>query len=279
MYDLGDQAYQPPGLGGKVELAGDVHYPTRSRRRAVPDRAVPARQPPELLPRASGVAYRWPCAAGWQPIPNYAGYDYIARRLASYGFVVVSVSGNGVNVLGNQVDDTGMRQRGELLEKHLDLWHHWATTGGGPFGSRFVGAVDFSRIGVMGHSRGGEGAVWQVIVDRQRAHPYGIDAVLPLAPVDFTRATVNRVPLEVMLPYCDGDVSDLQGMHFFDDARYKVIGDPSPKGTVTVMGANHNFFNTVWSPGGRLPRRLRRRLAGVRGPAQPGSAAHRGERG
>ena len=165
----------------------------------------------------------------------------------------MSVSGNGVNVLGNQVDDTGMRQRGELLDKHLDLWHQWATTGGGPFRSRFVGAVDFSRIGVMGHSRGGEGAIWQVIVDRQRAHPYGIDAVLPLAPVDFTRATVNRVPLEVMLPYCDGDVSDLQGMHFFDDARYKVIGDPSPKGTVTVMGANHNFFNTVWSPGGGYP--------------------------
>ena len=28
VYDLGDQAYQPPGLSGKVELAGDVHYPT-----------------------------------------------------------------------------------------------------------------------------------------------------------------------------------------------------------------------------------------------------------
>jgi hypothetical protein len=105
----------------------------------------------------------------------------------------------------------------------------------------------------MGHSRGGDGAVWQVIVDRQRPHPYGIGAVLPLAPVDFTRVTVNRVPLEVMLPYCDGDVFDLQGMHFFDDARYRVAGDPTPKGTVTFMGANHNFFNTVWSPSGGYP--------------------------
>ena len=253
VYDLGDQAYQPPGLTGKVELAGDVHYPTDLGNGPYPIVLFLHGNHLSCYRGSSGVAYRWPCAAGWQPIPNYAGYDYIAQRLASYGFVVVSVSGNGVNVLGNQVDDTGMRQRGELLEKHLDLWHHWVTTGGGPFGSRFVGAVDFSRIGVMGHSRGGEGAVWQVIVDRQRAHPYGIDAVLPLAPVDFTRATVNRVPLEVMLPYCDGDVSDLQGMHFFDDARYKVIGDPSPKGTVTVMGANHNFFNTVWSPGGGYP--------------------------
>jgi hypothetical protein len=37
-------------------------------------------------------------------------------------------------------------------------------------------------------------------------------------------------------------------MHYFDDARYRQPGDPTPKATVTVMGANHNFFNTVWTP-------------------------------
>jgi hypothetical protein len=163
------------------------------------------------------------------------------------------VSGNGVNVLGNMVEDTGMRQRGELLEKHVDLWQAWTTTGGEPFGTAFVGAVDLDRIGVMGHSRGGEGAVWQVIVDRERPSPYGIDAVLALAPVDFTRVAVGEVPLGVILPYCDGDVSDLQGVHFFDDARYLVPGDPTPKATVTAFGANHNFFNTVWSPSSGVP--------------------------
>jgi hypothetical protein len=195
----------------------------------------------------------WPCRPGWKPLPNFEGYDYVARILASHGFIVVSVSGNGVNVLGNMVNDTGMRQRGSLLEKHLDLWHRWSTVGGGPFGDRFVGHVDMQHIGVMGHSRGGEGAVWQVKLDRRRKHPYGIDAVLPLAPVDFDRRTVNNVALAVMLPYCDGDVSDLQGVHFFDDARYRRPGDPTPKHTVTVFGANHNFFNTVWSPGSGFP--------------------------
>jgi len=39
-------------------------------------------------------------------------------------------------------------------------------------------------------------------------------------------------------------------MHFFDDTRYSMPGDPAPKHTVLVMGANHNFFNTVWTPGG-----------------------------
>jgi hypothetical protein len=59
---------------------------------------------------------------------------------------------------------------------------------------------------------------------------------------------INGVPLGVMLPYNDGDVWDLQGVHFFDDARYNVPGDQAPKHTFYVIGANHNFFNTVWTP-------------------------------
>jgi hypothetical protein len=252
VYDLGDEVFRPTNLHGKVEITADVHYPT-----GLPDGPYPLvlflHGNHSSCYRGDLATYEWPCPEGSRPLPNFEGYDYIARRLAAYGFVVVSVSANGVNVLGNRVSDTGMRQRGELLERHLDLWRRWSTTGAAPFGSRFVGRVDLSRIGTMGHSRGGEGVVWQVLVDRLRADPYGIDAVLPLAPVDFTRATVNRVPLAVVLPSCDGDVSDLQGVHFFDDARYRVPGDVSPKHTVTVVGANHNFFNTVWSPSGGYP--------------------------
>lgn len=251
-YDFGDRAVRLPGLGGKVELRADVLFPAR-----LPGGPFPIvtflHGNHSSCYRKNRSDYRWPCRRGWRPIPNNEGYDYLASRLASFGYVVVSVSGNGVNVLGNDVPDTGMRQRGELLETHLDLWQDWSTVGGEPFGDRFVGKVDMSRIGSMGHSRGGEGVVWQVIVDRERATSYGIDAVLPLAPVDFTRATVNDVPLAVMLPYCDGDVFDLQGVHFFDDARYRVAGDPTPKHTITAFGANHNFFNTVWTPSSGYP--------------------------
>src|SRR5207247_1187995 len=57
------------------------------------------------------------------------------------------------------------------------------------------------------------------------------------------------VPHETLLPYCDGDVSDLQGVHFYDDARYSAPGDLTRKHTVYFMGANHNFANTVWTSG------------------------------
>ncbi len=253
-YNLGKQVFQPSEIGGKVDLVGDVHYPTDLSAGPFPLVLFMHGNHSTCYQRRTGRAdYRWPCKEGWRALPNYAGYDYIARRLASYGYVVASISANGVNVLGNSVFDTGMRQRGEVMEKHIDLWNEWNTTGGEPFGSTFVGAIDMSQIGTMGHSRGGEGVVWNEIVDQERPDPYGIDAVLALAPVDFTRATINDVPFTVMLPYCDGDVYDLQGVHFFDDSRYLVPGDPAAKSTVTVFGANHNFFNTVWSPSGGYP--------------------------
>jgi len=253
VYTLGDEVYQPTDIGAKIELTASVHYPT-----GLPDGPYPMAlflhgNHSTCHKGERRTRFEWPCREDFTPTPNYAGYDYIAEPLASHGFIVVSVSANGVNALGDRVYDTGMRQRGELLEKHLDLWNEWSTTGGEPFGDTFVGKVDLTRIGTMGHSRGGEGVVWHRTVDEERANPYGIDAVLALAPVDFTRATINNVTFAVMLPTCDGDVSDLQGVHFYDDSRYNVPGDPTPKHTVTVFGANHNFFNKVWSPSSPIP--------------------------
>jgi hypothetical protein len=104
-------------------------------------------------------------------------------------------------------------------------------------------------IGLMGHSRGGEGVVEAYDYNLSVGDPYGIKAVFALAPVDFQRLTDNNVPFAVMLPYADGDVSDLQGMHYFDDEQYNTPGDQSPKYEFLVMGADHDLFNTVWTAG------------------------------
>ncbi len=73
--------------------------------------------------------------------------------------------------------------------------------------------------------------------------------MFPLAPVDRLRELLDSVNIAVLLPYCDGDVADLQGVHYFDDARY-VEGDQTNKHYFLVMGGNHSFYNSIWAPGG-----------------------------
>ncbi len=191
----------------------------------------------------------WPCSGGTKPVPSFRGYDGPATALASNGYQVVSISANAVNAYDGDVYDSGAQARAELILDHLAVWKRWSTVGGGPFGRKFVGKVNLQNVGLMGHSRGGEGVARAAVLNADRGGQYGIRAVLPLAPTDFARATVPGVAMSVLLPYCDGDVSDLQGQKFYDDTRYSVTGDTAPRSTVTVLGANHNFFNTEWTPG------------------------------
>ncbi|MBI3680895.1 MAG: hypothetical protein HY235_10920 [Acidobacteria bacterium] len=54
------------------------------------------------------------CPAGFEETPNHLGYDYIASRLAGYGYIVASISANAVNVRPN-----GNAERGRLTQEHL----------------------------------------------------------------------------------------------------------------------------------------------------------------
>ncbi|HEY0169464.1 MAG TPA: hypothetical protein VGB98_00305 [Pyrinomonadaceae bacterium] len=247
-YDYGNLAFQPAGFPSAVELKASVHYPTALAGGPYP-LIVFMHGRHATCYRGSTATLRWPCRSTETVIPSYQGYDYIAQNLASNGYIVVSVSANGINAYDNNVTDLGMQARAELIQRHLQQWNTFNTAGAAPFGTRFVGKVNLQRVGTMGHSRGGEGVVKHYAYNASLGSPYGVKAVLPLAPVNFNRTVANRVPLSVVLPYCDGDVNDNQGVHFYDDARYNVAGDAAPKHTIQVMGGNHNYFNTVWTPG------------------------------
>jgi len=246
-YDYGDDAFD---FGGRpTEMRAIVYYPTDLS--GAPFPLVVFLHGWHLTCYQGSFAYmgEWPCNPPHLPIPNYWGYQYEQEILASYGYIVVSISANGVNARDTSLPDVGMLWRAQLLQAHLDQWNIYNTVGGEPFGKMFVGAVDMNRIGTMGHSRGGEGVARHYVYNRDLGSPYGVKAVLPLAPVDFSRELLDGVNINVLLPYCDGDVADLQGAHYFDDARY-VPGDQTNKHFTLVMGGNHAFYNTIWTPGG-----------------------------
>ncbi len=198
----------------------------------------------------------FPCLPGWEPVESHTGYRYLAERLAGDGFLVVSVDGRPVAPFDHTARpfpdgaeagvSTWMDLRARIVDAHVRRLVRAGAGETGPgvdFGVRLAGRVDAADVGLVGHSRGGEGVVWASLLDGPRT--YRVRALVALAPTDFAdRVVPATVPFAVVLPTCDGDVSDLQGAHFFDRARNSARTQPLLQ--VAVHGANHDFFNGVW---------------------------------
>lgn len=182
------------------------------------------------------------------PIPSYRGYQYISENLASHGYAVISVDANDINDHDSSPGngDTGALARAMLVVRHLDEFRTINQAGGNGL-DNLMGKLDMSRIGIMGHSRGGEGVNQTVLYNRAQPEPHNITAVFALAPTDYNTQTVSNVNFLSLAGYCDGDVEDLMGNFAYDTSRYAVDNDPYVKFQLIPMGANHNYYNTVWT--------------------------------
>ncbi|MFJ7073843.1 hypothetical protein [Streptomyces sp. NPDC098781] len=201
----------------------------------------------------------WPCAAGSKPVPSHRGYLRDQRLLASQGYVTVSVSANGVNAQDWQADDGGAQARSSLVRQHLARWADWsAHPATAPSAVRQAPRADLSRVLLVGHSRGGEG-VNRAAMDSLYPAPadqdgyrgpvrWRIRGTVLIGPTIFGQNPVPDVPSMTILPGCDGDVSDLQGQVYVDGTR-RVSRGAALHSAVYVVGANHNYFNSEWTPG------------------------------
>lgn len=202
------------------------------------------------------------CPAGYDVVPNHLGYGYLAEKLVEEGMMVVSINANrGITCGRGGADDFGLNlARGRLVLSHLQALSNWSQKGGTPktLGLDLRNKIDFSRIGMMGHSRGGEGvrAAYNLYYDanspwpQKILSPVNIRAIFEIGPVDGqTGRVLNALNTSwnVLLPMCDGDVSDLQGMNPLDRmmVENKEVRGAS-KSAIVVWGTNHNFYNTEW---------------------------------
>ena len=147
-----------------------------------------------------------------------------------------------------------MHQRRRLIAALLDALY--AADQGplpdGPnanIGTALVGKLDMTRIGMMGHSRGGDAVSSFIDYNRTRPSPgrrYPISGVISLAPTDYERRAPYGTSYLTILPYCDGDVSNLMGARMYERGQYIRPDDPFPRIQMSIHGTNHNWFNSVW---------------------------------
>jgi hypothetical protein len=169
-YTFGDAAFTPVGQGfpspWPVELTGRIYAPTE-----LADGPRPViilmhgRHATTYNPATGAGVLEWPPAGGRPPIPSYQGYDYLGNNLASHGYVVVSLSANGINARDNAAPDAGALARAQLTQRTLDILRDLNSTGtvtGIPAGADpgRAGRINFRRCtGEIWLTAGGRGVL------------------------------------------------------------------------------------------------------------------------
>ncbi len=166
---------------------------------------------------------------------HYEDYDYLLNHWAANGFIAVSIDLTYQSTYGVA--------RAHMLFEHLT--HLKAQ-----FGDKMA-----NNIGLMGHSRGGEGVATAARLNKQLNKGHNINAVISLAPTNqFTREEMGgtwATPYLVIYGSMDGDVWGGGNWHDWltqtftlgnsGFALYDRAKD-AQKSMLFVYGATHNGF-------------------------------------
>lgn len=203
------------------------------------------------------ITGNWPCPEGLKSVPSHRGYLKAQELLASQGYVTVSISANGINAQDAATVDAGAQGRSSLVRHHLAKWADWSVGRGNAPAVVKSAPADLSKVLLVGHSRGGEG-VNRAATDSLNPPPgdtgfsgpvrWNIRGTVLIGPTIFGHNPQPDVPSVTFLPGCDGDVSDLQGQMFVDQTR-GVSRGAALHSALYMVGANHNYYNSEWTPG------------------------------
>jgi hypothetical protein len=175
-YDLGSAIVSTADTRPVVFLArihGGIWYPGKP--------LLPAGTPPAKYPIVVFLHGQHDAK-----VPSYQGYEYLASSLATQGYVVLSIDANDVNAVADANSfgcnsttyykscsrgDFTSQSRGQLVLATLDKLkriNDGVQTTNGIALKSLVGKIDFDRIGIMGHSRGGQGINDAIQLNDQR---------------------------------------------------------------------------------------------------------------
>lgn len=182
------------------------------------------------------------------------GYGYLGELLASRGLIAISVDENFLNYSAwSGIPDQDMKLRAWMLLKHIGQLQQFAEDPS----SRFYGKVDFQRVALIGHSRGGQA----VAMAADRVQWFSYDSGLPLPSSYQIKGVVAIAPTDTFVDGRQAKLYDisyltLQGakdadlVNFNGERQYARVdiaeGADAFKASLYIAGANHSQFNTAW---------------------------------
>jgi hypothetical protein len=189
------------------------------------------------------------------PEDNYLGYRYLQTELANRGFASISIDLD--TFYTRDPSSGGIRLRAWAILKNIEAFQDSADVAVKAISS----LVDFSKIQLVGHSRGGDAVVdAQLLLSNAATRPamstlnsigWNISAVFSVAPTSIHPLDgIPRVSIPGATRYmvvhgaADGDVEGngpgIQPFMHYDSAKGNRVA-------ARYFNVNHNFFNSSWA--------------------------------
>ncbi|GMQ63788.1 alpha/beta hydrolase family protein [Vallitalea maricola] len=170
------------------------------------------------------------------------GFKYLLEALAKKGFVAIAFNINAQYQLefGEPIAHERLIT---IFNEHFGKLESAIKGESNDFGIQLKNKGDLSKIGMIGHSRGG-GSLDAIINDQKDKGNNNVFGIIKVAPSNLILIENNNpdIPTGIILPQYDGDVSFQDGQSTFDELK----GNPLRKSFASVVflkGAGHNLFN------------------------------------
>jgi dienelactone hydrolase len=166
------------------------------------------------------------------------GFEYLVEALASKGFVAISLDLSKPYIWKYGDNDDREKSIHVALD-HFDQLLKVVSGEAAGYPVDLIGKIDLTKIGLLGHSRGGETVL--DIASELEHRGYPASAVLSVAPTFFfPDRSWPSADVAILVPEYDGDVVNLDGYLMLKALDKNTAGHHA---LVLLRRANHNFFN------------------------------------
>lgn len=168
------------------------------------------------------------------------GLNYLVEKLAKNGYIAVSMDMSSA-YLWKYGDNDDKEKSVYIADKQMESLRLANDGNSMGYPVDLQGKIDFGKVGLCGHSRGGEAIFDIALKQKEKGQP--VEALLSVAPTfsqDIAEKKWTDTVISILVPELDGDVAALDGLSIDESLAGKT--DISHYATV-LKNANHNYFN------------------------------------